>query len=71
MREGSWRGIAWSRGPDRDAWIVEQEAGVVVGQHAREVKRRRGIRKTPTRILVLEADVALLETFDAEILCRT
>jgi hypothetical protein len=60
--------IAWSGGPDRDAWVVEQETSVVIGQHAREIKRRRGIGKTPTGTLVLEANVALLETFDTEIL---
>jgi hypothetical protein len=58
-----------SGGPDRDAWIVEQQAGVVVGQHAREAKRGRGIGKSPTRVSVLEADVTLLEALDTEILC--
>jgi hypothetical protein len=43
--EGAGRGIGGSGGPDGDAWIVEQETGVVVGQHAREVKRGRGIGK--------------------------
>jgi hypothetical protein len=67
--EGAGRGIGGSGGPDGDAWIVEQETGVVVGQHAREVKRVRGIGKPPARTLVLEADVALLEALDPEILC--
>jgi hypothetical protein len=65
--ESAERGIDWSGGPHRDARIVEEQAGIVVGQHAGEVKRGRGIRKTPTRVLVLKADVALLEALDAKI----
>lgn len=72
---GSRIASAWPRPEEQTTLIVcsprlpLRRGDEHFARHAREVKRGCGIDKPPTRSLVLEADVALLEALDPEILC--